>query len=57
MRIKLIEEKFFKILMYIATLTVFAFVISILWTILDKGWGGDELGHDYQTSRRRILYR
>jgi len=39
MRIKNIEESFFKILMWAATLIVFAFVISIIWVIVDKGWG------------------
>ena len=35
---KFIEEKIVKVLMYAATLAVFGFVISILWTIIDKGW-------------------
>ncbi|MCC8087979.1 MAG: ABC transporter permease subunit [Rikenellaceae bacterium] len=39
MRIKNIEEGFFKVMMWAATLIVFAFVISIIWVIVDKGWG------------------
>jgi phosphate transport system permease protein len=38
MKLKFIEEKIFKILMYIATLTVVGFVFSIIWTIIRKGW-------------------
>lgn len=38
MRRKFIEEKIFKLLMYVATLAVFAFVASIVWTIIQKGW-------------------
>lgn len=38
MRRKFIEEKIFKLLMYAATLAVFAFVASIVWTIVQKGW-------------------
>jgi phosphate transport system permease protein len=36
---KFIEETIFKILMILATLTVFAFVVSIIATIVIKGWG------------------
>jgi phosphate transport system permease protein len=39
MRLKFLEEKIFKILMIAATFTVFAFVISIICTIVIKGWG------------------
>lgn len=39
MKFKFIEEKIFRVLMYAATLTVIGFVLSILWTIVDKGWG------------------
>jgi phosphate transport system permease protein len=39
MRFKFLEEKIFKILMIAATLTVFTFVISIICTIVIKGWG------------------
>jgi phosphate transport system permease protein len=35
---RFIEEKIFKILMILATITVFVFVISILSTIVIKGW-------------------
>jgi phosphate transport system permease protein len=35
---RFIEEKIFKTLMILATLTVFAFVISIICTIVIKGW-------------------
>ncbi|MDR0713353.1 MAG: ABC transporter permease subunit [Bacteroidales bacterium] len=38
MNFKSIEEKIFKILMIGATLTVFAFVISIIYSIASKGW-------------------
>ncbi|MDR1864879.1 MAG: ABC transporter permease subunit [Bacteroidales bacterium] len=38
MKFKFIEEKIFRILMIAATLTVFAFVISIIYTIVAKGW-------------------
>lgn len=38
MRLQNIEEKFFRILMTGATLLVFGFVLSILWTIASKGW-------------------
>ncbi|MDR2036826.1 MAG: phosphate ABC transporter permease PstA [Bacteroidales bacterium] len=38
MKLKFIEEKIFKMLMYIATLTVVGFVLSIIWTIISKGW-------------------
>jgi phosphate transport system permease protein len=43
MRLKFLEEKIFKILMIAATLTVFAFVISIISTIVIKGWGAMSL--------------
>ncbi len=39
MKFKFIEEKFFKILMLIATFSVFIAVASILYTIVSKGWG------------------
>jgi len=39
MRFKFLEERIFKILMIAATLTVFTFVISIICTIVIKGWG------------------
>lgn len=39
MKTKFIEEKVFKVLMVAAMLMVFAFVISIIWTIVEKGWG------------------
>ncbi|MCD8173299.1 MAG: ABC transporter permease subunit [Alistipes sp.] len=39
MKAKFIEEKVFKVLMVAAMLMVFAFVISIIWTIVEKGWG------------------
>lgn len=39
MKFKFIEEKIFRVLMYVATLTVIGFVLSIIWTIVDKGWG------------------
>lgn len=38
MKFKFIEEKIFKVLMYMATLTVFGFVLSIIWTVASKGW-------------------
>ncbi|MDR1667084.1 MAG: ABC transporter permease subunit [Bacteroidales bacterium] len=38
MNFKSIEEKIFKVLMIGATLTVFAFVISIIYSIASKGW-------------------
>ncbi|MDR1156590.1 MAG: phosphate ABC transporter permease PstA [Bacteroidales bacterium] len=38
MQFKFIEEKIFKVLMYMATLTVFGFVLSIVWTVASKGW-------------------
>jgi phosphate transport system permease protein len=38
MRFRFIEEKIFKILMILATLTVLAFVVSIICTIVIKGW-------------------
>ena len=36
---KYIEEKVFQVLMWIAVITVLAFVVSIIWTILVKGIG------------------
>lgn len=39
MKPKFIEERLFKLLMYAATLAVFAFVASIIWTIAQRGWG------------------
>jgi phosphate transport system permease protein len=39
MKLKFLEERLFKILMIGATLTVLAFVISIIYSILAKGWG------------------
>ena len=39
MKVKFIEEKIFKALMYIAVLIVVGFVSSIVWTIVRKGWG------------------
>ena len=36
---KYIEEKFFQVLMWVAVITVMAFVISIIWTICVKGFG------------------
>lgn len=36
---KFFEEKLVRFLMIIATLVVFGFVLSIIYTILDKGWG------------------
>lgn len=39
MKAKFIEEKVFKVFMIAAMLMVFAFVISIIWTIVEKGWG------------------
>ena len=39
MKWKFIEEKIFKILMYTATLIVVGLVLSIIWTIVGKGWG------------------
>jgi phosphate transport system permease protein len=38
MKFKFLEEKIFKILMITATLMVFAFVFSIIYTIVIKGW-------------------
>ncbi|MDR0814128.1 MAG: ABC transporter permease subunit [Bacteroidales bacterium] len=38
MRFKFIEEKIFRSLMIAATLLVFAFVISIIYTIIMRGW-------------------
>jgi phosphate transport system permease protein len=39
MRAKFIEEKVVKALMYLSTAIVALAVVSILWTILSKGWG------------------
>ncbi|MDR0510243.1 MAG: phosphate ABC transporter permease PstA [Rikenellaceae bacterium] len=39
MKFKFIEERLFKLLMYLATLAVFGFVVSIIWTIVSRGWG------------------
>ncbi|MDR0982124.1 MAG: ABC transporter permease subunit [Culturomica sp.] len=39
MRAKFIEEKTVKALMYLSTAIVALAVVSILWTILSKGWG------------------
>ncbi|MDR2129716.1 MAG: ABC transporter permease subunit [Odoribacteraceae bacterium] len=39
MKLKFLEEKLFKILMTGAMLTVLAFVVSIIYSILTKGWG------------------
>ncbi|MCD8071709.1 MAG: hypothetical protein LUE10_00710 [Alistipes sp.] len=39
MKAKFIEEKAVKVLMTGAMLTVLAFVLSIIWTIVEKGWG------------------
>jgi phosphate transport system permease protein len=39
MKLKFLEERLFKVLMIGATLTVFAFVTSIVYSILSKGWG------------------
>ncbi|MCD7969011.1 MAG: ABC transporter permease subunit [Alistipes sp.] len=39
MKVKFIEEKAVKVLMIGATLLVFGFVLSIIWTIVEKGWG------------------
>ena len=39
MKLKFIEERVFKILMMGATLTVVAFVGSIIYAIVSKGWG------------------
>lgn len=39
MKGKFIEEKVFKLLMIGAMLMVFGFVFSIIWTIVEKGWG------------------
>ena len=39
MKLKFAEEKLFKILMIGATMTVLAFVVSIIYSILSKGWG------------------
>ncbi|CCZ82354.1 phosphate transport system permease protein PstA [Odoribacter laneus] len=36
---KFFEEKIFRFLMIVATLVVFGFVISIIWTIASRGWG------------------
>lgn len=38
MKLKFIEEKIFKVLMYVATLVVLGLVFSIIWTIISKGW-------------------
>ena len=38
MKLKFIEEKVFKILMYVATLTVVGLVLSIVFTIIRRGW-------------------
>jgi phosphate transport system permease protein len=43
MRFRFIEEKLFKTLMILATLTVFAFVASIICTIVIKGWNAMNL--------------
>lgn len=37
MKLKFIEERLIKLIMVLATLTVFAFVVSILYTILQRG--------------------
>src|SRR5665647_2783931 len=37
MKLKFIEEKLIKFIMILATLTVFVFVVSILYTILQRG--------------------
>ncbi|MDR1273989.1 MAG: ABC transporter permease subunit [Odoribacteraceae bacterium] len=39
MKLKFAEERLFKVLMIGATLAVFAFVGSIIYSILSKGWG------------------
>jgi phosphate transport system permease protein len=39
MRAKFVEEKVVKTLMYLSTAIVALAVVSILWTILSKGWG------------------
>ena len=39
MKLKFVEEKIFKVLMYIATLTVVCLVLSIVFTIIRRGWG------------------
>ncbi|MCD8101442.1 MAG: phosphate ABC transporter permease PstA [Alistipes sp.] len=39
MKAKFVEEKVFKVFMIAAMLMVFAFVISIIWKIVEKGWG------------------
>jgi phosphate transport system permease protein len=39
MKLKFIEEKVFKILMFLSTLAVIGFVFGIVWTIVRKGWG------------------
>ncbi len=39
MGFKFIEEKIFRVFMIAATLVVFAFVFSIIYTIVEKGWG------------------
>ena len=38
MKFKFIEEKFFNLLMILATLVVFGFFTSIVWTIVEKGF-------------------
>jgi phosphate ABC transporter, permease protein PstA len=35
---KIIEEVFFKVLMWIAMFIVFGLVISVIWTIFSRGW-------------------
>jgi phosphate transport system permease protein len=39
MKGKFIEERIVKLLMYVATLAVFGFVASIVWSIVSRGWG------------------
>ncbi|MCC8035037.1 MAG: ABC transporter permease subunit [Rikenellaceae bacterium] len=39
MKAKFIEEKAVKVFMVAAMLMVFGFVLSIVWTIVEKGWG------------------
>ena len=43
MKLKFIEEKIFKILMYVATLTVVVLVLSIVFTIIRRGCGAMSL--------------
>ncbi|MEG2514575.1 MAG: phosphate ABC transporter permease, partial [Bacteroidaceae bacterium] len=38
MKLKFIEQKIFNVLMVISMFVVFAFLGSILWTILKNGW-------------------